>query len=164
MGSLSGSFVFSKKNVSGSMCFRHSRRRGESFGTGSNGATRSGHIKRLGTGAPSNTAHNNQPRWLDFRGALQAEAVYRAAGRKVIAIFAIDLSCVHMGKLALSGFLMCPPKTGKSNMPLTHYSCEHDPIHIFQTAGTRIVFLVYPTPICGCPNCALRLCAPAFGR
>ena len=71
MGSSNGSFAVSKKSVYGNMSFRHSRGRDGLFGSGSSGTARSGHIKRSGTGVPSNSARNSQPRWLDVREALQ---------------------------------------------------------------------------------------------
>ena len=70
-GLSSGSFAVSKKSVSGSMCLRRSRRPGGSFGSGSSGTTRSGHIRRSGIEALLSTGFNNQRGWLDFRGALQ---------------------------------------------------------------------------------------------
>ncbi|MCA1958793.1 MAG: hypothetical protein LDL14_09750, partial [Nitrospira sp.] len=40
----------------------------------------SGPIKRSGTAVPSNSARNSQPRWLDFRGALQVAAAALVSG------------------------------------------------------------------------------------
>ena len=71
MGSSNGSFGVSKRNVSGNTRSRRLRRRGGSFGTGCGGTTKSARIKRWAIEAQSNIGRNNQPRWLDFRGALQ---------------------------------------------------------------------------------------------
>jgi len=68
--SSSGSFAVSKKSVSDNMSFRRLRKLASPFETGCSGTTRNGRIRRWGIGARFNTGHNNQLRWLDFRGAL----------------------------------------------------------------------------------------------
>jgi putative transposase len=56
--------------------FQTFERRGGSFGTGCTGTTRADPIAPSGIEARSNTVRNSQPRWLDFRGALQGRDVH----------------------------------------------------------------------------------------
>lgn len=68
-GSLSPSYLL--KRVAGSRRSRRWRRRGGSSGIESTGTILGGHTAPWATGAQLSIVPNQQPRWFDFRGALQ---------------------------------------------------------------------------------------------